>query len=101
MLPEETVWPEELIGLDRKDWTLANVLAEKARRNRGKTFLLFEEERVTFDRFNEQVNRVANSLLRQGIKKGDKVAVMLPNCPDFLYLWFGIAKMGGVMVPIN
>jgi len=101
MLPEETGWPEELIGLDRKNWTLANVLAEKARRNRGETFLLFEEEKVTFDRFNEQVNRVANSLLGRGMKKGDKVAIMLPNCPDFLYLWFGIAKIGAVMVPIN
>ncbi len=101
MLPEETVWPEELIGLERNDWTLANVLAEKARRNRGEMFLLFEEEKVTFDRFNEQVNRVANSLLRLGMKKGDKVAIMLSNCPDFLYLWFGIAKIGAVMVPIN
>ncbi len=101
MLREEAVWPEELIGLDRKYWTLANVLEEKARRNKGETFLLFEEEKVTFDQFNEQVNRVANSLLDRGMKKGDKIAIMLPNCPDFLYLWFGIAKIGGVMVPIN
>ena len=101
MLPEEANWPEVLIGLDRKDWTLGKVLAEKARKHRGEIFLLFEDEKVTFDQFNENANRVANALLARGIKKGSKIAVMLPNCPDFLYLWFGIAKMGGVMVPIN
>ncbi len=101
MLREEAHWPEELIGLDRKDWTLGKILAEKARKHRGEVFLLFEDEKVTFDQFNEKSNRVANALLDHGIKKGSKIAVMLPNCPDFLYLWFGIAKMGGVMVPIN
>lgn len=101
MLPEETSWPEELIELDRSQWTLGRLLEEKARRNRGKTFLLFENERVTFDQFNEMANRVANGLMDHGVKKGDKVAIMLPNCSEYLYLWFGIAKMGGVMVPLN
>lgn len=101
MLPEETVWPEDLIGLERKEWTLGRLLEEKARKNKGKTFLLFENERITFDKFNEMANRVANGLLNLGIKKGDKIAIMLPNCPDYLYLWFGIAKAGGVMVPLN
>jgi crotonobetaine/carnitine-CoA ligase len=101
MLPEEAFWPKDLIELDRKDWTLGRLLEEKAWKNKGKTFLLFENESVTFDQFNEMANRVANSLLDLGIRKGEKVAIMLPNCPDYLYLWFGIAKMGGVMVPIN
>jgi crotonobetaine/carnitine-CoA ligase len=101
MLPEETLWPKDLIELERKEWTLGRLLEEKARKNKGKTFLLFENERITFDQFNERANRVANSLLNLGIRKGDKVAIMLPNCPDYLYLWFGIAKMGAVMVPIN
>ncbi len=101
MLPEETVWPEDLIGLERNEWTLGRLLEEKARKNKGKTFLLFEDERITFDKFNEMANRAANGLLNLGIKKGDKIAIMLPNCPDYLYLWFGIVKAGGVMVPLN
>lgn len=101
MLSEETIWPKDLIELDRREWTLGRLLEEKARKNRGRIFLLFEDEKVTFDQFNEMANRVANGLLNQGVGKGDKVALMLPNCPDYLYLWFGIAKMGGVMVPIN
>lgn len=101
MLREETVWPEELIGLERRDWILGKLLEEKARRNKGKIFLLFEDEKITYDQFNDMANRAANGLLEGGVEKGDKIALMLPNCPDYLYLWFGIAKMGGVMVPIN
>jgi crotonobetaine/carnitine-CoA ligase len=101
MLSEEKIWPKDLIELDRREWTLGRLLEEKARKNRGRIFLLFEDEKVTFDQFNEMANRVANGFLNQGVGKGDKVALMLPNCPDYLYLWFGIAKMGGVMVPIN
>ncbi len=101
MLSEEVCWGEDLIGLDRKDWTLGRLLEEKAQRNKGKTFILYENEKITFDHFNEMANRVANGLLDIGVRKGDKVAIMLPNCPDYLYLWFGIAKMGGVMVPLN
>jgi acyl-CoA synthetase (AMP-forming)/AMP-acid ligase II len=101
MLSEETFWPKDMIELDRREWTLGRFLEEKARKNRGRIFLLFKDEKVTFDQFNEMANRVANGLLNQGVGKGDKVALMLPNCPDYLYLWFGIAKMGGVMVPFN
>src|SRR5262249_49754833 len=36
-----------------------------------------------------------------GINAGAKVSVMLPNCPEYLYCWFGLAKIGAVMVPIN
>jgi acyl-CoA synthetase (AMP-forming)/AMP-acid ligase II len=101
MLSEETFWPKDMIELDRREWTLGRFLEEKARKNRGRIFFLFKDEKVTFDQFNEMANRVANGLLNQGVGKGDKVALMLPNCPDYLYLWFGIAKMGGVMVPFN
>ena len=101
MLPEETSWPEDLIGLDRRDWTLGRLLEEKAQENRDKVFLLFENEKITFDHFNKMANRVANGLIEHEILKGDKVAVMLHNCPDYLYIWFGIAKAGAIMVPIN
>ena len=83
MLPEETTWPEGLIELDRPNWTLGKLLEEKSRKNRGKVFLLFEDEEVTFKQFNEKANRVANGLIKHGIKKGDKVAVMLPNPVPF------------------
>ncbi len=101
MLKQETIWAEELIELERENWTLGKLLKEKSRKNKDRTFLLFEDKKVSFEQFNEKANRLANGLMAQGICKGDKIALMLPNCPEFLYLWFGIAKAGAVMVPIN
>jgi crotonobetaine/carnitine-CoA ligase len=46
-------------------------------------------------------NQMANALGHIGIEKGDKVAIMLPNCPEFIYAWFALAKIGAVEVLIN
>ena len=47
------------------------------------------------------VNRVARGFLRLGIRAGDRVCVMVSNCPEFLYAWFGLMKIGAILVPIN
>ena len=46
-------------------------------------------------------NSCAHGLTELGLTKGDRVSIMLPNCPEFLHLWFGAAKIGAVEVPIN
>ena len=51
--------------------------------------------------FNEKANRCANLLLSRGIKKGDKVAVLLMNCLEWLPIYFGILKTGALAVPMN
>lgn len=51
--------------------------------------------------FDEKANRVANMLLARGIKKGDKVGILLMNCLEWLPIYFGILKAGGVAVPLN
>lgn len=47
------------------------------------------------------VNRFANALVRLGVKKGDRVAIYLPNCPQFAIAFFGTLKAGGVIAPVN
>ena len=101
MLEEERDWGDDLIGLPRSRWTLGNLLTEKAERNKGKVFLLFQDQSFTYDQFEKKANQAARALVSLGVKKGDKVGVLLPNCPEFLFLWFGIAKAGAVMVPYN
>ena len=66
-----------------------------------KIFLFFEDHEITYQRFQENVYRTANWLSRLGIKKGDRVCLNLPNCPEFLYIWMGLSHIGGIMVPIN
>jgi len=56
---------------------------------------------MTWRVFNEKANRFANLLLKRGIKKGDKVAILLMNCLEWLPIYFGILKAGAVVVPLN
>lgn len=56
---------------------------------------------ITWNVFNEKANRFANLLLSRGIKKGDKVAILLMNCLEWLPIYFGILKTGALAVPLN
>ncbi len=56
---------------------------------------------MTWRVFNEKANRMANLLLKRGIKKGDKVAILLMNCLEWLPIYFGILKAGAIAVPLN
>lgn len=56
---------------------------------------------ITWAEFNKRSNRFANFLLTRGIKKGDKVAILLMNCIEWLPIYFGILKTGAIAVPLN
>ncbi len=56
---------------------------------------------ITWQVFDEKANRFANLLLKSGIKKGDKVAILLMNCLEWLPIYFGILKTGALAVPLN
>ncbi len=56
---------------------------------------------ITWQEFDDKANKFANLLLNKGIKKGDKVAILLMNCLEWLPIYFGILKTGAVAVPLN
>lgn len=56
---------------------------------------------ISWSVFDEKANRFANSLVSRGIKKGDKVAILLMNCLEWLPIYFGILKTGALAVPLN
>ncbi|MBP3339620.1 MAG: acyl--CoA ligase [Lachnospiraceae bacterium] len=56
---------------------------------------------ITWHVFDEKANRFANLLLSRGIKKGDKVGILLMNCLEWLPIYFGILKTGALAVPLN
>ena len=56
---------------------------------------------MTWRVFDEKANRMANLLLNRGIGKGDKVAILLMNCLEWLPIYFGILKSGAIAVPLN
>ena len=76
-------------------------LESKVGKYPDKVYLTFEDRWWTYQQFNDRVNQAANAFLELGIQKGDRVCLMLLNSPEFLFSWFGLNKMGGIMVPIN
>lgn len=56
---------------------------------------------ITWSVFNEKANRFANLLIERGVQKGDKVAILLMNCLEWLPIYFGILKTGALAVPLN
>lgn len=56
---------------------------------------------ITWEEFDKKANRFANLLLSRGIKKGDRVAILLMNCIEYLPIYFGILKTGALVVPLN
>lgn len=81
--------------------TLGTLLERKARENKNKPFLYFQDREISYEDVNSNSNRMANALSKLGVAKGDYVAIMLPNCPEYLYCWFGLAKLGAVSVTVN
>lgn len=86
--------------------TLRDMWDELVRINGEEKVLIFHDcngnnSEFTYSQFNEEINKTANLFLDLGIKKGDKVAIQLHNCPEILMCWFGLAKVGAVMVPLN
>ncbi len=63
--------------------------------------LLFNNGAVTYGELEENIQKYAAYLNSQGLKAGDRVAIALPNCPEFIYSYFGVTRAGGVTVPLN
>lgn len=86
--------------------TLRSVLEHRVQTQPDSIFLVFEgpdeqASSLTYGQFDRMVNRTASELLQLGVRKGDRVNLHLTNCPEFLFFWFAIGKIGAVMVPTN
>ena len=80
---------------------LGEVIATNARKFPDKEAVVYGETRLTFREFNARINRLAHALMDIGIKKGDKVAIILFNCNQFLEAYFALGKIGAIAVPLN
>ena len=81
--------------------TLTTYLREWAKRKPNQPILIYYGKEITFKQLDELSDRFASFLTSRGLKKGDKVAVFLPNCPQFHIAFYGILKLGCVHVPVN
>jgi len=87
--------------IDYPKITLPEALEETARRYPDFPAMIFMNNKISYWEHNAAVNRFAAALQELGVKKGDRVAIYLPNCPQFPIVYYAILCIGGVVVPCN
>ncbi|RJF98642.1 AMP-binding protein [Noviherbaspirillum saxi] len=87
--------------LKNEQRTLGACLSMQASLRPDSEFIVFGDQSWSYRQFDEWVTTIAGGLVALGLKKGDKLAIMLPNCPEFMALWFACARIGLVEVTLN
>ncbi|MCX7911733.1 MAG: AMP-binding protein, partial [Dehalococcoidales bacterium] len=81
--------------------TLNAVLESTVHHHGGSPAIIAGDREMTFGQLDEEASRFACALLRMGFRKGDRVALLLSNIPQFAGVFFGIMKAGGIAVPLD
>ena len=76
-------------------------VVQVARAHGDRTFLVYEDERVTFEAFHRAVAAFAAELIGRGVVKGDRVAIVMRNLPEWIVAFYGASAMGAVVTPLN
>ncbi|RCW67554.1 AMP-binding protein [Pseudorhodoferax soli] len=113
---EEAAYLARLAALHAKNWPagvpreshypfgrrpLSEYLRERARLQPHKPVVVFYGRELGFGELDALSDRFAALLAARGVQRGDRVAVFMPNCPQFLVAFYGILKLGAVHVPVN
>ena len=80
---------------------LGEMLEDTCRRYPDRISLIYKDKTISYAQLNRAVNAFGNRLKALGMAKGDKVAIMLPNIPEFIISYFAILKLGAIAVTIN
>jgi acyl-CoA synthetase (AMP-forming)/AMP-acid ligase II len=100
----EKSWPE---GFSRQpqypfgEIPITDYLRKRAELNPGSPCVIYYGREMTFGELDSYSDRFASYLHGKGLEKGDRVAVLMPNCPQFLIAFYGILKLGCIHVPVN
>ncbi|MDD5399544.1 MAG: AMP-binding protein, partial [Dehalococcoidia bacterium] len=82
-------------------YVLGRILEDAARKYPGSTYFWFEGKEYTYGQVLDQSRRAAQGFAGLGVRKGSHVAVLMENCPEFIFTWFGLALLGAVESPFN
>ena len=81
--------------------TLADLLTYQSKVRGNKKYIFFKDTKYTFNDAEKITNKISRVLAFSGIRKGDRVAIMLENTPFFIFAVYAISKAGGIIVPVN
>lgn len=80
---------------------LHEYLKDHATKQPDKNALIYYGKKFTYREYNEIVDRLANALYSLGVRKGDTVTIFLPNCPQYLFGYFAVQRIGAILVSAN
>ena len=80
---------------------LKQMLEETVRRYGRKTAFIVRDRRVSYTEIDQASNKIANALIKAGINRGDRIAMLLPNGVEFINVYFGIIKAGATAIPLD
>jgi long-chain acyl-CoA synthetase len=96
---------ETIRGVRIKTWKnqppTLRAVCELAKGHGQKVFMVYEDERVTYDAFHRAVAAFAIALQAQGVTKGDRVAVIMRNVPEWAVAFYAAASIGAIVTPLN
>jgi long-chain acyl-CoA synthetase len=81
--------------------TLVDVVDETTRMRPDHTALIFKDKHISYKELAWRSDALATALVKQGVRKGDRVAILMPNCPQYVIAEFAIWKAGGIVASIN
>jgi long-chain acyl-CoA synthetase len=81
--------------------SLTDYLREAAGRWPDRPALLFKGSTITYRKLEDESNALGAALMKMGVRRGDRVAICLPNCPQFLIAEFAAWKVGAIVSPFN
>src|SRR5689334_17044526 len=93
-------WPTQIADPRLVTLMLDRLLSEARVRTPEKTALVFGDQAYTFSELDDITRRIAVSLSERGIKAGDRVAFLLPNCPEIVWCYFACFRIGAIAVPL-
>ena len=88
-------------SIDYPDVPLFEVLDKSEKTYPENTALIFMGKKISYRKLRELADRFATALTDLGVEKGDRIALFLPNCPQYVIAFYGILKAGGIVVPNN
>src|ERR1700733_182166 len=80
---------------------IGSVLTQAAKASPERTAIIYGDLRRSYREFNGRANRLAAQLRKEGLEKGDRIAILQRNCPELLETMFATFKMGAITVPMN
>ncbi len=102
----EKIWqkaydPGVPTSLEFPDIPLDQFLTDTAHKFPNSTAIIFYNRKLTYAQLNQLVNQFAAALQANGFKKGDRISLYLPNCPQYTIAYYGALRAGGIVVPSN